>query len=92
MTLDALIKFAAAAGAAEFAEAMGLTAGTISQRKARDLYGKWFTKAVSDGRLHPARIENGRGGAKKYRIADILSLRTADAARAELKPINTITK
>ena len=92
MTIDKVIQFAAAAGAAEALEAMGLTAGTISQRKARDLYGQWFLNAVKDNRIHPVRIENGRGGAHKYRIAEILALRVADAARAEIKPINTIQR
>lgn len=83
--LSALFRDAAQMGANLALEGAGLTAGLISQRKARDLYGKWFMDAAAHGRIQPARIENGRGGARKYRIADILALRASDQAAAYIK-------
>ena len=38
--LEQLVQSAAALGAAHLAETLGLSAGEISQRKARDTYGK----------------------------------------------------
>ena len=82
--IERLIDTCVELGAARTMELLGVTAGEISQRKARDTYGKFFTDAVAAGRLHPCRIEAGRGGAKKYRVVDILSLKAADSAKAEL--------
>lgn len=82
--IERLITTCVQLGAAQTLELLGLTSGEISQRKARDIYGKYFTDAVAAGRLHPCRIEAGRGGAKKYRVVDILSLKAADSAKAEL--------
>jgi len=82
--IERLITTCVQLGAAQTLELLGLTPGEISQRKARDTYGKWFSEAVAAGRLHPCRIEAGRGGAKKYRVVDILSLKAADSAKAEL--------
>lgn len=66
-------------------ETLGITAGEISQRKARDTYGKWFTDAEKAGRIRPARIDNGRNGTRHYRVVAIQELRTADLIRAELQ-------
>lgn len=83
--LEALVKSAAEMGAAQMAEILGLTAGEISQRKARDIYGKWFTDAEKAGRIRPSRVDNGRNGTRHYRVVAIQELRTADLMRAELQ-------
>lgn len=84
-TLEQLVQSAAAMGAAQVLETLGITAGEISQRKARDTYGKWFTDAEKAGRIHPSRVDNGRNGTRHYRVVTIQELRTADLMRAELK-------
>lgn len=84
-TLEELVKTAAAMGAAQVLETLGLTAGEISQRKARDIYGKWFADAEKAGRIRPARVDNGRNGTRHYRVVAIQELRTADLIRAELQ-------
>lgn len=66
-------------------ETLGITAGEISQRKARDTYGKWFTDAERAGRIRPTRVDNGRNGTRHYRVVDIQELRTKDLMRAELQ-------
>ena len=63
---------------------LGLTSGEISQRKARDLYGKWFLDAVNAGRITPCRVDEGHCGTKHYRIADILTIKAHDMAQAEI--------
>lgn len=83
--LEELVKSAAATGAAMVLETLGITAGEISQRKARDTYGKWFTDAERAGRIRPARVDSGRNGTRHYRVVDIQELRTADLVRAELQ-------
>ena len=55
--LEKLVESAAAQGAAQVLETLGLTAGEISQRTARDTYGKWFTDAERAGRIRPARVD-----------------------------------
>lgn len=94
--LDAIVKEAAALGAAQLAESLGLAAGEISQRKARSIYGKWFCDAERDGRITPARIDDGRNGTRHYRVVDIQALKTADLVRAELQltgqPLNNKTR
>lgn len=84
-TLEQLVQSAAAMGAAQVLETLGITAGEISQRKARDTYGKWFTDAEKAGRIHPSRVNNGRNGTRHYRVVTIQELRTADLMRAELQ-------
>lgn len=84
-TLENIVKEAAALGAATLAETLGLSSGEISQHKARDTYGKWFTDAEKAGRIRPARVDNGRNGTKHYRVVDIQELKTADLVRAELQ-------
>lgn len=66
-------------------ETLGITAGEISQRKARDTYGKWFTDAERAGKIRPTRVDNGRNGTRHYRVVDIQELRTKDLMRAELQ-------
>ena len=83
--LEQLVQSAAAAGAAKVLETLGLTAGEISQRKARDTYGKWFTDAERAGKIRPCRIDDGRNGTRHYRVVDIQELKTADLVRAELQ-------
>ena len=84
-TLEQLVQSAAAMGAAQVLEPLGITAGEISRRKARDTYGKWFTDAEKAGRIHPSRVDNGRNGTRHYRVVTIQELRTADLMRAELQ-------
>ena len=83
--LENIVKEAAALGAAQLVETLGLSSGEISQRKARSRYGKWFTDAEKDGRIRPVRIDEGRNGTKHYRVVDIQELKTADLMRAELQ-------
>ena len=83
--LEILILTCVELGSAKTLETLGLTSGEISQRKAKDVYGKYFTDADRDGRLRPCRVEDGRCGTRWYRVVDILSLKAQDAARAELK-------
>ena len=83
--LENLVRSAAAMGAAEVLETLGLTAGEISQRQARRTYGKWFTDAEKAGRLRPSRVDQGRNGTRHYRVVAIQELRTADLMRAELQ-------
>lgn len=83
--LERIVEAAAAMGAASVLETLGLTAGEISQRKARATYGKWFTDAERAGRIRPSRIDNGRNGTRHYRVVAIQELRTADLVRAELQ-------
>lgn len=83
--LEILITTCVELGSAKTIEALGLSAGEISQRKARDIYHKWFTDADREGRIRPCRIEDGKAGTRWYRVVDILALKAQDAARAELK-------
>lgn len=83
--LENLVQSAAAMGAAQVLETLGLTAGEISQRKARNIYGKWFTDAEKAGRIRPSRVDDGRNGTRHYRVVAIQELRTADLMRAELQ-------
>lgn len=84
-TLENLVQSAAALGAARTLETLGISAGEISQRKARSTYGKWFTDAEKAGRIRPSRIDNGKNGTRHYRVVDIQELKTADLVRAELQ-------
>lgn len=88
--LNRLVNSAAALGAARVLETLGLSAGEISQRKAKDVYGKWFTDAEKAGRLHPCRVDNGKNGTRHYRVVEIQELRTADLVRAELQFRNNL--
>ena len=79
--LEILIQTCVGLGSAKTLETLGLSSGEISQRKARDIYGKYFMDADRDGRIILCRIESGRCGTKFYRVVDILSLKASDAAR-----------
>ena len=83
--LETLITTCVELGSAKAMETLGVSSGEISQRKARDVYGKYFTDADKAGRIRPCRVEDGRAGTKWYRVIDILSLKAQDAARAQLK-------
>ena len=83
--LNSLIHSAVELGTARTLEVLGISAGEISQRKARDTYGKWFVDADREGRICPCRIDNGKNGTRHYRVVDILELKVEDHARAELK-------
>lgn len=84
-TLETLISTCIELGTARTLETLGVSSGEISQRRARDVYGKYFVDADRSGRIRPCRIEDGRAGTRWYRVTDILALKAADAARAELK-------
>ena len=83
--LEILIQTCVELGSAKTLETLGISAGEISQRKARDTYGKYFMDAYRDGRIRPCRVEDGKCGTQWFRVVDILSLKAQDAARAELK-------
>lgn len=83
--LEILIESAVELGSAKAMVALGLSAGEISQRRARDIYGKYFLDAVKSERIRPCRIEEGRCGTKFYRIEDILKLKVIDSA-TNIKP------
>lgn len=82
--LERLITTCVELGAAKTMEALGVTSGEISQRRARDIYGKWFVDADREGRIRPCHIEEGKCGTRKYRVVDILALKAQDAAKAEI--------
>ena len=83
--LNNLIQSAIELGTARTLEVLGVSSGEVSQRKARDTYGKWFVDADRAGRIAPCRVDNGRNGTRHYRVVDILALKVEDHARAELK-------
>lgn len=83
--LEQLVHSAASLGAAQVLETLGISAGEISQRKALSIYGTWFRNAERNGRIRPARVDNGRNGTRHYRVVEIQELRTADLMRAELQ-------
>ena len=83
--LQQMIAAAFAQGAAWADTMAGRHSGEITARQARKVYGKWFTDAVAQRRLSPARVEDGRSGRHLFSISDILALKVEEAARAELK-------
>lgn len=83
--LEILITTCVELGSAKTLECLGVTSGEISQRRARNVYGKYFTDADRAGRIRPCRVEDGKTGTRWYRVVDILKLKAMDAARAELK-------
>lgn len=89
-TLEQIVKEAAALGAAQVIETLGIHSGEISQNKARSRYGKWFDDAVKRGRLRPCRVDDGIRGTKHFRVVDIQELKTKDLVRAELHSRQTI--
>lgn len=84
-TLEQIVNAAAALGAARTIEALGLSAGEVSQRQVLKTWGKWGADAIRQGRLRPSRIDNGAHGTKHYRVVEIQELKTADLVRAELQ-------
>lgn len=80
--LQRIIASAAQQGAAAALAALGLTSGEVSQRQAVKTYGKWLSDAIREGRIHPARIEDGHAGTRWYKVADILALQTAYSVNA----------
>lgn len=83
--LERLIQTCVEVGAARTLETLGVSSGEISQRKARDTYGKWFMDADRQGRIRPCRVDDGPRGTRHYRVVEILELKVKDAVRAELK-------
>ena len=72
-------------GATLALERLGLTAGELSQRQARKVYGKWFDTAVKQGRIQPSHTEQGHAGTIYYRVADILLCKAEDRQPAQLQ-------
>lgn len=83
--LEILISTCVELGTAKTLEALGISAGEISQKKAKAVYHKWFIDADNAGRIRPVRIDTGSRGTRWYRVVDILALKASDVARAELK-------
>lgn len=84
-SIEKIVETASARGAAQVLEMLGISAGEISQNKARAIYGKWFIDAERAGRIHPARIGEGKNGTHYYRVIDILRVKMADLTKAELQ-------
>lgn len=82
--LQTLMTTCISLGTAQVLVTLGVHSGEISMRKARDVYGKWFTDAVSSGRIFPCRVEDGRAGTKWFKVTEILALKADDAAKATL--------
>ena len=82
--LGKLITTCGELGSAKALEALGVSSGEVSQRRAREIYGSWVVKAFRDGRLRPSRIEDGRAGTIWFRVVDILSLRVEKMAAATI--------
>ena len=80
--LQRIVASAAQQGAAAALAALGLTSGEVSQRQAVKTYGKWLSEAIREGRIHPARIEDGHAGTRWYKVADLLALQTAYSVNA----------
>ena len=51
--LETLIKTGIELGSAKTMETLGISSGEISQRRARDVYGKYVTDADRAGRIRP---------------------------------------
>lgn len=81
--IAAIISSAVSLGAASALMQLGVTSGELSFRKAREVYGAWFVRAVREGRITPVHVADGNG-LQAYSVKDILSLKVEDAARAEL--------
>lgn len=79
-----IIQDIASCAAVQVMEALGVSSGRISQRKAEEVYGKWFKDAIKERRIKPVSIGEGKNGTKMYAVRDILALRAEDAARASL--------
>jgi len=79
-----LIQDAVELGATLALERLGLTAGEVSQRQARKVYGAYFDTLCKQGRIAPSHTEPGHAGTKYYRIADILLCKVEDRTPAQL--------
>lgn len=75
----------AAAAAAQVLQALGITAGQLSQTQVRKVYGTCAAEAIRDGRLRPCSVGYGKTGRRMYSITDILALRASDSARATIQ-------
>lgn len=62
-----------AVGCAEGLRLAGVTSGELTERKARKIYGKWFSDAVAMGHIKPCRIGTGKTGTRYYMVTDILT-------------------
>lgn len=84
MELQHLIQTASALGAQMALEAVGKSAGTMTERQAIKLHGQWFKDAVKAHRIFPCKVGKGEHGVKWYSIQEILLLKTTDMAKAEI--------
>ena len=87
MNVERIATAWSAAGAAQALTLCGVTAGEVSERKARKTYGSWFTEAVSAGRIRPVRVGAGKTATRWYSIAEILTYKAQAITRAELRDI-----
>lgn len=81
-SIEEILTDVAQMGAANVLRELGLSSGEISQRKASEVYGRYFIEeAVRNGKLKPSRRGNGKTGTIYYRVADILAV----SASAKIK-------
>lgn len=71
-------------------EQLGLTAGEMSQRQAKKVYGGYFVELVKAERITPVHTEKGHAGTKFYRVADILACKAEDTRKAQLLNTHTL--
>lgn len=71
-------------GALSALESLGISAGEISQRKARKVYGKWFKEMEEAHKILPVRGGSGRTGTIWYSVSDIIALRTSQKINAQI--------
>lgn len=81
------IRTATQLGAVQTLTMLGLHSGDISYNQGRRVYGRWFIDAVKNGRISPVHVGNGANGKHTFRLTDILTLKAADEAAAELQTI-----
>ena len=74
----------AATAVVETLRALGIHSGEISRSEGCRVYGRWFRKAVEEGRLRPARAGEHPSSTNWYKVSDILSLMAKDEQEAEL--------
>lgn len=92
MDLERIATAWSAAGAAQALTQCGVTAGEVSESRARKTYGSWFKQAVDAGRIRPVRVGAGKTATRWYSIPEILTYKAQAITRAELITTFTTTK
>ena len=77
------ISTAAALGALQVLEVLGLSSGEITRKKALRTYGHEFLALEAAGLVRPSRGTTERYSHRYYRVADILAARAAAQAEAQ---------